>query len=119
MIVQINGHSHADVDSRKITWMQTALGEEFARFADQISRVEVHFSDENGVDRKGSDDIRCLMEVRLNGKQPINVESRRDSVENAFREAASAMLRRMESLHGKEISVKRKSQRDSSPKGNH
>lgn len=42
------------------------------RFADRVTRVEVHVNDLNGP--KAGLDMRCMMEARLAGMQPIAVE---------------------------------------------
>jgi hypothetical protein len=47
------------------TMMEGAVG----RFADQITRVEVHLSDENRH-QGGGDDTRCMLEARLSRQAP-------------------------------------------------
>ena len=45
------------------------------RFGDRITRVEVHFTDENGSQKSSDSDKRCVMEARLAGLQPITVSA--------------------------------------------
>ena len=48
------------------------ISEKLSRFGHQITRVEVHMSDEDG-DKDGLNDKRCMIEARLEGMQPIAV----------------------------------------------
>jgi ribosome-associated translation inhibitor RaiA len=52
------------------------------RYNDQITRVEVHLSDEGGK-KDGNNAIRCLLEARLAGKKPINVSNQADTEDQA------------------------------------
>ena len=47
---------------------------DLSRFADRLTRVEVHVGDLNGT-KGGADDKRCMVEVRPAGADPIAVES--------------------------------------------
>ena len=59
---------HAGLDDHVHKVVNAALN----RFGEHISRVEVHLSEGNA--KKSSDgDIRCMMEARVNGYQPIAV----------------------------------------------
>ncbi|MDP1650980.1 MAG: hypothetical protein Q8M01_22700 [Rubrivivax sp.] len=43
-----------------------------ARFSEHVTRVEVHLSDENSG-KSGQFDQRCMLEARLEGRQPVAV----------------------------------------------
>jgi ribosome-associated translation inhibitor RaiA len=62
------------------------------RYREQISRVEVHLSDEN-ADKSGQRDKRCLIEARLEGRQPIAVTEEAASIEQAVRGATGKLTR--------------------------
>jgi ribosome-associated translation inhibitor RaiA len=51
----------------------------------QVTRVDVHLSDEAG---SGPKDLRCTMEVRLAGKQPLAVTHHAETVGEACTGAA-------------------------------
>lgn len=72
MIIQLNADKnltiHADYESQ----INEKIKKELERFSSFISRIEVHFSDENGS-KSGQDDKRCLLEVRLEGRSPVAV----------------------------------------------
>lgn len=79
---------------------QTVVESALARFSDQITRVEIHLSDENGA-RGGAEDKRCLMEARLEGRQPIAVTHQAPTVEQAMEGAADKLKRSIESTLGR------------------
>ena len=71
------------------------------RFRDQITRVEVHLSDENGATKSGVADKRCLLEVRLAGQQPVSVSEQAQTVDAAVTGAAHKMISLLDSELGK------------------
>lgn len=72
-----------------------------SRVSDQITRVEVHVSDENSDKKGGHDDMRCMMEARLEGRQPIAVTHQAASVDQAVNGAADKLNRMIESTIGR------------------
>jgi ribosome-associated translation inhibitor RaiA len=64
------------------------------------TRVEVHLSDENG-DKPGPHDLRCQLEARPKGHQPISVTHKADSLEQAIDGAAEKLEHALEHLFGK------------------
>jgi ribosomal subunit interface protein len=71
-----------------------------SRFSDRITRVEVHLSDENGA-KSGQDDKRCMMEVRLEGRQPTAVTHHAASVHQAIDGAVAKLERAVETISGR------------------
>ena len=77
-----------------------------SRFADHITRVEVHLSDENS--QKSVDGgNRCLLEARVTGYQPIAVSDHSVHLHNAISGAADKLKRAIDSalgrLHDKQL----------------
>ena len=70
MIIQLNTdhNSHFSAETREE--YKSIISEALSRFRGDITRVEVHLSDENG-NKNGQDDKRCLLEARFEGHQPI------------------------------------------------
>jgi hypothetical protein len=66
----------------------------------RITRVEVHLSDTN-AGKGGSDDKRCMMEARLQGRQPTAVTHEAATVEQAVKGAADKLKRALESIVGR------------------
>lgn len=90
MQIQINTDKNVDGNERAINFYTSELERELNRFDDKITRIEVHFGDENG-DKFGKNDKRCLLEVRLQKKQPIAVTDHDESPEKAFYNAVEKL----------------------------
>ncbi len=73
---------------------------ELRRFSNHISRVEVHLSDENG-EKHGQNDKRCMIEARLNGRQPTAVSHEGESLDQAVDGAIEKLKRSIESTLGR------------------
>jgi ribosome-associated translation inhibitor RaiA len=100
MLVQVNTDNHVKV-SENFGWEIDALvNDKLSRFGDQITRVEVHLSDENST-KNGERDKRCLMEARLEGMDPIVVTEKNDTVMQAINGAISRMKAAIENARGK------------------
>jgi len=61
-----------------------------------VTRVEVHLSDENG-DKGGPNDKRCVMEARVEGRQPSAVTCDAATVSHAISGAADKLKSSLES----------------------
>jgi ribosome-associated translation inhibitor RaiA len=72
-----------------------------SRLSDHITRVEVHLSDENSAKKGGNDDMRCMMEARLEGRQPIAVTHWAATLDQAVDGAADKLTRLIESTLGR------------------
>lgn len=70
------------------------------RFADRLTRLEVHVSDVNGR-KHGADDKHCTIEARPRGSRPIGVTGKAADLDAAARIAASTMAERLERVLGK------------------
>lgn len=83
MQIQINTDKNVEGSERLVNYYTTELEKELARFEDKITRIEVHFGDENSG-KFGLNDKRCLIEIRLEKKQPIAVTDYSDTLEKSF-----------------------------------
>lgn len=72
----------------------------FKAFAEKITRVEIHLSDEN-AHKSGPDDILCKIEVRIEGKQPVLVDSKNNLKEKAIDDAVNKMKAALSTIIGK------------------
>jgi ribosome-associated translation inhibitor RaiA len=80
------------------------------RFSKHITRVEVHLSDENSDKKAGYKAMRCMMEARLENRQPIAVTDQAETLDQAVDNAADQLARKIESTLGRLIAQDR--QRD-------
>jgi ribosome-associated translation inhibitor RaiA len=91
----IEGHQALAAKIRGV--VENALG----RFSDHITQVEVHLSDENSEKKGGNDDIRCMMEAHLEGRQPIAVTHHAATLDQAVDGAADKLTNLIESTLGR------------------
>jgi ribosome-associated translation inhibitor RaiA len=70
------------------------------RFSTHVTRVEVHLSDENSH-KHGLGDKRCVMEARLEGRQPIAVTHEAATLDQAIDGASGKLTRLIESTLGR------------------
>ncbi len=82
MKIQINTDNHISGSQEKTQPVIDSVSDSLDRFREQITRIEVHLSDENSK-KKGQNDIKCMIEARLKGLDPVAVTEKSDSVEKA------------------------------------
>jgi ribosome-associated translation inhibitor RaiA len=71
-----------------------------SRMSDRLTRVEVHLTDESGPKNRANNK-RCMMEARLEGRQPIAVTDEAATVDLAVNGAADKLARLIEHTLGK------------------
>ncbi|MFO7525378.1 MAG: HPF/RaiA family ribosome-associated protein [Ignavibacteriaceae bacterium] len=76
------------------------ISEDLSRFDDNITRLEVHLSDENGK-KSGQTDKRCVIEARLQGMHPIAVTNHADSPELAVTGAVDKLKSSIDKIKGR------------------
>ncbi|HEX5043693.1 MAG TPA: HPF/RaiA family ribosome-associated protein [Candidatus Polarisedimenticolaceae bacterium] len=100
MQIQVNTDSNIEGREKLADHVRTVVETTLIRFKDQITRVEVHLSDENGA-KGGGDDKRCKMEARLKGRQPVAIMDDAASLSRAIDSAAGKLARLIESTLGR------------------
>jgi ribosome-associated translation inhibitor RaiA len=93
--VQTDKHIKTETD-----WIEEDLVASLSRFADQLVRVEVHLSDQNG-DKPGLDDIRCGLDARIAGVKSLVVTHSAGNVHDAYHGAVNKLTRALESSTAK------------------
>ncbi len=101
MQIQVNTDRNISGDDSLAETVGEILERLLARFANQITRLEVHLSDENSTSKSGVVDKRCLLEARLAGRDPTSVSDVALTVEQAVTGAAHKMVSLLESELGK------------------
>lgn len=100
MQIQVNTDNHIHGREEIVALVESSVEGAVGRFRDRITRVEAHLSDTNSHKTKG-DDIRCVLEARLAGHQPIAVTHQAATVELALSGAADKLERSVESTVGR------------------
>lgn len=99
MHVEVNTSNGIDNKDTLQRWAADYLNDHLARFAQDVTTVEVQLTDENHV--KGGPDKRCMMEARLPSRAPVAVTNIADSQDLAFRGAAEKLTHALEHALGK------------------
>jgi ribosome-associated translation inhibitor RaiA len=100
MQIQINTDKNVTGSEGLIASSTSLLSEELSRFSQQITRVEVHFSDEDG-NKDGFNDKRCMVEARLSGMKPIAVTDQANTHEQAILGAIDKLISSLEKITGR------------------
>jgi len=100
MTIQFNTNNTVEVREEFRAPLINLISEELDRFSHQITRVEVHLSDENG-DKQGLNDKRCVIEARLSGMKPIAVTNHANTHEQAVGGAVDKLKTSLEAILGR------------------
>src|SRR3990167_4653405 len=82
MQIQVHSDNHIEGSARLAEWVSESVTSKLDRFEEDLTRVIVHLSDENGI-KAGSHDKRCQIEARPKGQQPISVTHKAELLEFA------------------------------------
>ena len=105
MQIEISTDSNTEGSEKLSAHVKGVVEGELARFSKRITRVEVHLSDVNGNKKGGLNDMRCMMEARLEGRPPIAVTSQETTLDEAVGAAAGKLKRLIESTLGRESTL--------------
>jgi hypothetical protein len=100
LFIQINTDNQIDSDAARDDRIEDQVRQRLARFEERITDVEIHVSDVNGP-RGGSADLRCTLEARMNGLQPVAVSEHGSSVDRAIIGAAKKAVRALDHQLGR------------------
>lgn len=99
MQILINTDTNVDAEPLR-QQIENDITSGLARFSDQLTRVEVHLSDQN-ADRGGGIDMRCMLEARPTGRQPIAVSHSAATTEQAYGGAVQKMRNLLDTSFGR------------------
>ncbi|MNS48500.1 Sigma 54 modulation protein / S30EA ribosomal protein [compost metagenome] len=100
MQIQVNSDNHIQSSIRLEEWVRTTIESTLERYEEDLTRVEVHLRDENG-DKPGPHDMRCQLEARPKGHQPVSVTHKASTMEQAIDGAATKLEHALEHMFGK------------------
>lgn len=99
MQIQVNTDRNIEGGDRLVHEVMETVNGSLERFGNRITRVEVHLSDVNA--EKGGRDIRCVMEARPAGLDPVAVDELARDVRQSVRGAVGKLKRALESRFGR------------------
>jgi len=100
MNVQVNTSHNVAGSEQLDEYVRSTVEAVLGRFGEQITRVEVHLSDDN-ADKSNGDDKRCLMEARPAGMQPVVVTHVAASLDDAVDGAVERLERLLDGTFSK------------------
>jgi ribosome-associated translation inhibitor RaiA len=101
MQVQVHTDSHIEGTEAMAKWASASVKNALERFAGQLTRLEVHFSDENGGKKSSQENIQCLLEARLEGIPPLAVKQHAANLNQALDGALEKLVHLMDSTLGR------------------
>jgi hypothetical protein len=100
MTIQFNTDSNINGTEDFTAPLIHLIEDELRKFSSQITRIEVHLSDEDG-DKDGLKTKRCLLEARLSGMNPIAVSCQSETEEQALSESLDKLKSSLETIVGR------------------
>jgi len=100
MTIQFNTDKNINGNEEFTAPYVAQIEDELSRYSDQITRIEVHLSDEDG-NKNGLNAMRCMIEARLEGRQPIAVTNQADTREQAVAGALDKLTASLNTIMGK------------------
>ena len=104
MHIQVNTDHNIAGREALADHVRSAVSEALSRFSSHITRVEAHLSDPSGENPGGSsahDDKRCMLEARIEGRQPLAVTHEAATLHQAVDAAAGKLSRMIEHTLGR------------------
>jgi ribosome-associated translation inhibitor RaiA len=92
----IEGHEALADQVRGV--VEDALSE----FSDRVTSVDVHLSNQNSEQQDGNDSLRCMIEARLEGRQPIAVTDQAATLDDAIDGAADKLAHLIDHTLGRQ-----------------
>lgn len=106
MKIQVNTDNQINGSIALQNQIQAKVESALDHVSSHITRIEVHLSDVNGG-KTGGDDIKCMIEARMEGRQPIAVTHNADEVGQAVDGAAEKMAHMVGSILDRQRDIKR------------
>jgi hypothetical protein len=100
MHIEVSTDNSIDWSEALTNHIKGLLKNALVHFDDQITRVEVHLSDTN-AGKTGRDDKHCMIEARLEGRQPMAVKHTAATLDQAAKGAADKLKSSIKSALGK------------------
>jgi Sigma 54 modulation protein / S30EA ribosomal protein len=100
MKIQVNTDKNVEGTADLVHQVEAEVDSALGRYSDRLTRVEVHLGDESAGASTVAD-MRCTMEARPAGQQPVAVSNHADTLHEACRGAAHKLQAVLESKFGR------------------
>jgi ribosome-associated translation inhibitor RaiA len=92
MLIQVHTDNHIQGSEKLTNYVQAVMQDSLARFAERVTRVEVHLHDNNSHAKSSDDDKHCGIEVRIAGLDPLNVSHQAGAIDLAIDGATNKLV---------------------------
>jgi ribosome-associated translation inhibitor RaiA len=100
MNIQFNTGNNIDGSDRQSDYFSTLISEDLKRYDSQMTRLEVHLSDQDNSQHEKSE-IKCTLEARLKNLNPIVVTNQGNSHEEAIKGAIQKLKKSLDTVTGR------------------
>ena len=100
MKIQVNTDVNISGNQALFDQISASVNDALAHFEENITRVEVHVSDES-KGKSGLHDHRCMIEARIEGRKPIAVTDHAEILDQAVNGAAEKLAHALETIFGR------------------
>jgi ribosomal subunit interface protein len=99
MQIQINTDRHVEGSQQLKEKLRDDLARALDRFSERVTRIEAHLSDSNSSAKGGGNDMRCVLEARLAGLNPVTVQHEAATLEQAVAGATDKLEKLLQRSH--------------------
>jgi ribosome-associated translation inhibitor RaiA len=99
MQIQVNTDRNVEGSQQLKEKVRGILTQSLERFSERVTRIEAHLSDSNSSVKGGGDDMRCVLEARLAGLNPISVRHEAATLEQAVAGATDKLEKMLQRNH--------------------
>jgi len=100
MEIQVSTDNNIDGREALVRHVEAELASALEHVSGDLTRVEVHLGDES-AGRSTNDDMRCMLEARQAGQQPVAVTNHAATLEDAFSGALDKLVSLLDSRSGR------------------
>lgn len=100
MMIQFNTDNNVSISEEYAAKLKDLLTKDLGRFSDTLTRIELHFKDEN-AGKEAKEDKKCTLEARIKGKQPIVVSANGNTYDDATIKATIKLKAALDKTIGK------------------
>lgn len=100
MIIQFNTDHNLKGSEKVISFLKELITKQLSRYEDHITRLEVHLSNENGP-KEGPNKIRCLIEARVQRRQPVAFTNNANNYQQAVTGAIEKLIGTLDKMADK------------------
>lgn len=100
MQIQVNHDNHIEGSQRLNNYIKELAVKNLNHYGEHITKVEVHLSDEN-AHKTGLNDKKSIIEVRIEGRQPIVVSHQSNSLDSSINKSFKKMKLTLDKIFAK------------------